>query len=183
MNDGRLWMYIRTNYGYQYQAFSSDGGLTWTDPVPNYNITSPSAPMLVKGVGDYVVAVFNPMPWAIAFANKAPWGVTRERTPYVMAVSLDGGRSLINQDFSVRVGEFLPYVKYCYYLEAERSNNYSYPAIIEVDGGFLVAYYYISPERVVSLKIKRIAYDELRSDIALTEDAKIDQEGVKTTVY
>lgn len=181
--DGRVWLYIRTNYGYQYMAFSSDNGISWTTPVPNYKITSPSAPMLVKAVGEFTVAIFNPMPWAIAFANKAPWGVTRERNPFVMAVSTDGGESLVKQDFSVRVGEFLPYIKHCYYIEDDRTFNYSYPAILEVEGGFLVAYYYISPERVVSLKIKKISFEELRREVFLaSSDVEIDQEKVKATV-
>lgn len=183
-SDGTVWMYIRTNYGYQYQSFSKDGGITWTVPVPNYKITSPSAPMLVKQVGEYVVAIFNPMPWAIAFSNKAPWGVTRERNPFVMAVSIDGGRSLVDQDFSDRCGEFLPYIKYCYYIEDDRSYNCSYPAITEVDGGFLVAHYHVDPERVMRLRIIKISFDELSSDInGSSERVAEDYKKPKTDIF
>jgi hypothetical protein len=177
IDDGTLWLYIRTGYGYQYQSFSTDGGISWSEPAPNYKLTSPSAPMLVKRAGNYTVAVFNPMPWASAFANKAVWGVDSDRNPYVMAVSLDGGKSLADQDFSNRCGEFLPYIKHCFYLEPDRNCNYCYPAIIEVADGMLVAYYYINSEKNMSLKITKISFAEL--DEAVCETSKKSEKTAK----
>jgi hypothetical protein len=183
IDDGTLWLYIRTGYGYQYQSFSTDGGISWSEPAPNYKLTSPSAPMLVKRAGNYTVAVFNPMPWASAFANKAVWGVDSDRNPYVMAVSLDGGKSLADQDFSNRCGEFLPYIKHCFYLEPDRNCNYCYPAIIEVADGMLVAYYYIDSEKTMSLKITKISFAEL--DEAACEASKKSEktEKVKDNIF
>ena len=41
LNDGRLWMLVRTNYGIA-ETFSSDQGATWSEPVPS-TIQNPSA--------------------------------------------------------------------------------------------------------------------------------------------
>lgn len=43
LKDGRVWMLIRTTAGHFWQAFSSDQGQTWSEPIPT-EIESPSAP-------------------------------------------------------------------------------------------------------------------------------------------
>ncbi len=35
LGDGRLWLVMRTSQDYHYESFSSDGGLTWSEPVPS----------------------------------------------------------------------------------------------------------------------------------------------------
>ena len=143
--DGRLWCYIRTSLGCQYQSFSSDNGTTWTTPEPNLFFSSPCSPMLVKDCGELTVAVFNPLPEHLLREDSEPWG----RTPYVIAVSTDGGLTFKKENV--------------FYLEDDLTNGYCYPAIIECQGGFLVAYYHSNGTGVClnSTRITKIGYVEI----------------------
>lgn len=122
--DGRIWCYIRTGLGHQWKSFSADNGENWSDPVPDRRFTSAKSPMLVKTLGDITAAVFNPIPQYLTRDPSEPWG----RTPYVCAVSRDGGRTFPADAM--------------YYLEDDRKNGYCYPALLEGDGYFLCAYYH-----------------------------------------
>ena len=143
--DGRLWCYIRTSLGCQYQSFSSDNGTTWTTPEPNLFFSSPCSPMLVKDCGELTVAVFNPLPEHLLREESEPWG----RTPYVIAVSTDRDHTFKKENV--------------FYLEDDLTNGYCYPAIIECQGGFLVAYYHSNGTGVClnSTRITKISYDEI----------------------
>lgn len=165
--DGRLWLYARTGYGYQYQSFSSDGGISWSPLEANYKFTSPSSPMKVFSVGKTAFAILNPMPWAGALALRDVWGVKRDRTPFIMAMDTEGGNFFIEKDFSSRVGEFLPFIKHCCYIEDSFENTYCYPAAIEVKDGILVAYYHSngSGAELSSGKITKITFEEIESVI------------------
>ena len=167
--DGRLWLYTRTGYGYQYQSFSSDGGISWSALEPNYKFTSSSSPMKVFGVGKCAFAILNPMPWAGALALREVWGVKQDRTPFIMAMDDKGGEFFIEKDFSERVGEFLPFIKHCCYIEDSFEDTYCYPAAIEVEDGILVAYYHSngSGAELSSGKITKISFDELRAVIEI----------------
>jgi hypothetical protein len=85
--DGRLWCYIRTSLGFQYESFSRDNGITWTAPEPNMFFSSPCSPMHVRDCGELTVAIFNPVPEHLLREESEPWG----RTPFVMAFSTDRG--------------------------------------------------------------------------------------------
>ena len=165
--DGRLWLYARTGYGYQYQSFSFDGGVTWSVAEPNYKLTSPASPMLVRKAGKYTLAILNPMPWAGSFAYTSVWGVTVDRTPFVMAIDTEDGEGFVSRDFSTKFGEFLPFIKHCCYIEDDRNESYCYPAMIEVEDGILVAYYHSngSGANLSSGKITKITFDEIESVI------------------
>ena len=143
--DGRIWCYSRTNLGCQCQCFSEDQGQTWKDLGPNYFFSSPTSPMLVKRTGPYTVAVFNPEPNYNGRPKEEPWG----RTPYVCAVSTDDGKTFTKDRM--------------YYIEDDRRNGYCYPAIIEGDGYFLVAYYHSNNTGVClnSCKIVKVLHSEL----------------------
>ena len=143
--DGTLWCYIRTSLGFQFDCFSFDSGNTWTTPRPNPFFSSACSPMLVKDCGELTVAVFNPVPEHLLREDSEPWG----RTPYVIAVSTDRGLSFSKENV--------------FYLEDDRTNGYCYPAIIECEDGFLVAYYHSNGTDVClnSTKIIKITYDEL----------------------
>ena len=147
MDNGKLWCYIRTGLGFQYQSFSSDEGKTWSAPEPNIFFSSPCSPMLVKKCGDYTIAIFNPIPEHILRDDeKEFWG----RTPYVLAVSNDSGKTFSQDKL--------------YYIEDDLNNGYCYPAVIECEGGFLVAYYHSNNTDCClnSTKIIKISYDEIR---------------------
>ncbi len=142
--DGRLWCYIRTSIGFQFEAFSSDSGITWSIPEPNLFFSSPCSPMLVKDCGDVTAAVFNPVPEHV-LRKEELWG----RTPYALAISTDKGATFDKEKL--------------FYLEDDPDNGYCYPAVIECVGGFLVAYYHSSNSGVClnSTKIIKIMYEEI----------------------
>ena len=160
--DGRLWMYCRTSYGFQYQSFSTDGGDTWAPVMPCFRFTSPDSPMLVKQVGKYTVAVFNPLGYNCLREDTEEWG-SAKRTPYVCAVSTDGGLSFVDMSITQMNGGFKPFIDNCHLLEDDTSNSYCYPAIIEVDNGFLVAYYHSNNTGFClnCTKITKVHFDEL----------------------
>ena len=160
--DGRLWMYTRTGYGCQYQAFSEDEGETWSEASPNWRFTSPDSPMLVKTVGEYTLAIFNPLPFTAINPLTEVWG-SPKRTPFVCAVSRDGGLSFLDMSFNSRNGDYKSFVDDCYYIEDDFKNSYCYPAVIEVDGGFLLAYYHSNGSNVClnATKITKVCFSEL----------------------
>lgn len=143
--DGRLWCYIRTGLGCQFECFSDDNGETWTNPEPNHFFSSPLSPMLIKDVGNFTVAIFNPIPNHLLSDDELTWG----RTPYVCAVSYDNGKTFTKEN--------------TFYIEDDLDNGYCYPAIINGDGYFLVAYYHSNNTGIClnSTKIIKIMYDEI----------------------
>ena len=163
LGDGRMMMLIRTSTDFFYQSFSEDGGLTWSEAKPNHNLTSSSSPMIVCKAKDCTIAVLNPIPWAGTFAIAKEWLPHKDRTPFVLIADPTGGEALVKQDFSSRFGEFMPYVRHCYYLEDDRTETYCYPSLIEVEGGLLAAYYYSdgTGKELASARIKKILWEEL----------------------
>ena len=159
--NGELWMYCRTAYGFQYQSFSKDGK-SWSAPVPNFAFTSPDSPMLVKKAGDKTIAVFNPQPYFCTRTDLSSSGTPR-RTPFVFAVSDDDGRSFDSTGKVFSGFGLADFQKNVYVLEDDPDNAFCYPAVIGVDGGFLVAYYHSnnSGHTLDSAKITKVYYNEL----------------------
>ena len=101
--DGRLYGYFRTDADYQYESFSSDGGVSWTEPRPS-RFESPLSPMLISRnpYGGKYYAVWNPYkddPESVEHPRfRNTWG----RTPLAIAESDDGinfgGFQLIESD-------------------------------------------------------------------------------------
>jgi len=59
LNDGRLWMLIRTNWDYFYESYSSDNGLTWSD-YQKTNIDASSSPGALRRLkSGRIVLVWN----------------------------------------------------------------------------------------------------------------------------
>lgn len=146
MDDGTLWCYIRTGLGFQYQSYSTDLGMTWSAPEPNIFFSSPCSPMHVKKCGDLTIAIFNPIPeHVLRDDEKEFWG----RTPYVLAVSKDNGKTFLQNDL--------------YYLEDDLNNGYCYPAVLDCGNCFLVAYYHSNNTDCClnSTKIMKIDYNEI----------------------
>lgn len=143
--DGTVWALSRTDMGFQYESFSTDGCETWTKQRPNRFFTSPRSPMLMKKAGKYTVAVFNPIPQYTGQEGEL-WG----RTPLVCAVSTDDG-------------ETFPKI-FC--LEDDRKNNYCYPAIFVGDDYILVSYYHSNNSNTPlnSTKVIKISFDELDAE-------------------
>ena len=89
LKDGRVYLYLRTNRGCQWQAYSSDEGKTWKDFGPS-PIKSPMAPATIRRLssGDLLL-VWNDWELFPGCAKTACWG----RAPLSMAVSKDEGRT------------------------------------------------------------------------------------------
>ena len=152
LSDGRLWMFIRTPYGHQYESFSSDGGESWCPVRPNLKFPSPLAPMQAKNVGKFTVAIFNPVPWAARkmIDEKQYFWRVWGRTPFALSVNDDGGFIFPRT----------------YLLEDDISNDYCYPAVIEGKDYFLVAYYHSNGTDVAlnSLKVTKVMYSEMTEE-------------------
>lgn len=147
LEDGRLWCYIRTGLGCQFQCFSEDGGESFSSPEPNTFFSSPASPMLVKSFKNLTVAIFNPVPEHILREDDEEfWG----RTPYTIAVSEDNGKTFTREKL--------------FYLEDDLENGYCYPAIMEGEGYILIAYYHSNNTACClnSTKIIKVMYEELR---------------------
>ena len=143
--DGKIWCYIRTGLGFQYECFSEDNGETFSLPQPNMFFSSACSPMLVKNCGENTVAIFNPVPEHILRSDSEPWG----RTPYVMAVSKDNGKTFTKENI--------------YYIDDDLNNGYCYPSIYEGEDYVLVAYYHSNNTEIClnSTKIIKIDYNEI----------------------
>lgn len=107
--DGRLYAYFRTDRCFQFEAFSSDEGKTWSTPVPS-PFTAPESPMLIakNPYSGIYYAVWNPVPYYNGRYTEEVW-CHAGRFPFVMAQSENG------IDFSEYVIlEGIPEHGYCY---------------------------------------------------------------------
>lgn len=89
--DGRIYSYYRTDLGFQFESFSSDGGKSFSVPVQS-RFTSPESPMLImrNPFGGKYYALWNPVPnYNGRYPAGSPW-ITAGRTPFVMAQSDNG---------------------------------------------------------------------------------------------
>ncbi|MBE6564383.1 MAG: exo-alpha-sialidase [Ruminococcaceae bacterium] len=123
--DGRLWCYVRTDTGRQYEAFSDDGGVSFTDFAPSA-FTSPVSPLSVKRLSDgRLLAVWNPIPLYNGRSERIDGVWTGARTPLVMAFSEDDGESFSSP---------IP-------IETDEKSGFCYTAIHETDDGAILLGY------------------------------------------
>lgn len=162
--DGRLWCWFRSCYGFQYHSFSADGGESWTAVKPNFYFTSPDAPMRVRTVGKYTLAVWNPVPLNPVAPLREEWGAGK-RTPLACAVSTDGGLSFDNGTHALAGRSQKIFSDRVILLEDDPLNSFCYPAIAEVKDGFLVSYYHSNhePNCLNCTKIIKVGFDELEN--------------------
>ena len=121
--DGRVLMNIRTDAGSQYFVYSSDGGQSWSEPVPSV-LDSPLSPAVIKRIpgSDELLAVWNPLRDGRVSGNGS------RALMYYGRLSADGGR-LLGRRFVVGVSE-------------SDDQNWQYPAVLFNDGGtFLTAFF------------------------------------------
>ena len=159
--DGTLWMWMRTGLGHQYDTLSADGGRTWLSPEPNLRFTSPDSPMRVKRLGEFTAAAFNPVPYNCLRTDTETWS-SPKRTPIVLAVSRDDGKSLNRRGVSFVNGGLREFQKNVYLLEDNTSESYCYPSMISTNDGCLVSYYHSAgtPHCLRASKIVKITWDE-----------------------
>ena len=160
--DGTLWCWFRTPYGFQYHSHSYDGGVSWDPAEPNFRFTSPDSPMRVKRVGRYVAAVFNPLGFSCVREDTEAWG-SPKRTPIVCSFSSDDGHSLSDRDMTSHNGGLRRFAENTYLLETDLSESYCYPSAHETKDGLLVSYYHSGGTKAClnCSKIVKISFDEL----------------------
>ena len=119
--EDRLWLFIRTGFGCQYQSTSTEGinGFKTVEPT---DFSSPRAPMQVKGFDGVLYAVYNPIP---NYDGRLEAGGTAGRTPFVIRKSLDGGETW----GSINI------------IWDDPNRGYSYPALFQTrDGHLMIAH-------------------------------------------
>jgi sialidase-1 len=128
LRDGRVMQIIRTQTGYIWRSFSSDGGDTWTEAEP-WNIEAPEAPstlVAMPGSGDWLL-VWNP---TVTWSNpeKTVLGANHggARTPLAAMVSRDEGRTWSSPRN----------------LEADPAVTYAYTSVTFHQGRALLTYYH-----------------------------------------
>ncbi len=160
--DGTLWCWFRSPYGFQYHSHSSDGGVSWDPPEPNFCFTSPDSPMRVKRVGRYVAALFNPLPFSCTRDDAEAWG-SPKRTPIVCSFSDNDGHSFGDRGRTSWNGQLRQFIDSSYLLETDLSESYCYPAVLETKDGLLVSYYHSGGTGFClnCSKIVKICFDEI----------------------
>ncbi|MBR3837239.1 MAG: exo-alpha-sialidase [Clostridia bacterium] len=119
--DGSVRLWARTTAGFQYEAWSRDHTVTFSDPAPSV-FTSPGSPLQMVENGGEVFAVYNPTP---SYNGHFRTSATANRTPLVIRKSVDDGRSWTD-----------PVA-----IEADPQRGYCYPALFFTkDDSILVAY-------------------------------------------
>jgi sialidase-1 len=116
--DTSLLTFFRTDQGVQYESRSTDRGQTWT-PVVAGPLKSPTSPASIERLpgSDDLLCVWND------HSGDHPM-VEKKRTPLVLALSSDGGKSWSNQKL----------------LESDPDGWYCYTAIHYVKDAVLLAY-------------------------------------------
>ncbi len=116
---GVIYLYMRSYSGFQYESFSVDNGVTWTE-VQMSQFTSPPSPMkIVKNPNkEEYYSVYNPVPiYNGRFAGKAKADYGWGRTPLVIAKSSDGIRygtpEIIEHDETEEHGYCYPALFFC----------------------------------------------------------------------
>lgn len=160
--DGTLWLWFRTVYGFQYQSVSKDRGNTWTAVSPSFYFTSPDAPMIVRKCGDYTVAVHNPIPYHSGCERREYWG-SPKRTPLVCTVSAKDGKDFSDNCLRSDNGGMQELESNLFCIEDGPENSYCYPSLFAGEDYFLVAYYHSNGSRIClnCTKIVKVYYSEI----------------------
>ncbi len=162
--DGELWMWFRTGYGFQYESRSTDDGKTWSKPIPNFCFTSPDAPLHVNRIHDRVVGIFNPYSYNCLRTAVEAWN-SPKRTPLVMATCKRDGRSFDPRGKLAVNEAWYEVIDNSFIIEDDESNSYCYPSSIETKDGMLVAYFHSNntPICLNSAKVTKVYWSELES--------------------
>jgi sialidase-1 len=106
LQDGRVWMFMRTPHGFQYGCTSSDRGETFTAPEPIEALASPCGPATIERI-----------PWTggllCVWIDHTGWHNhpgSQQRTPLALKISQDEGKTWTKS----RVLEGDPRGSFCY---------------------------------------------------------------------
>lgn len=140
-----LWVLARTEYAYQYQAYSVNGLQTFTPMEPSV-FSSQLSPIAMKRLSDdSLIAAYNPMPSFDGRQEVLGDMMVDEwwsgRTPFVLRRSVDNGRTW---------GKLMV-------IENEKNADFAYPSLFETkDGGVLCAYWCKSSENIFTMRIAKL---------------------------
>jgi len=135
LDNGDLFMIIRTQLGRIYKSVSKDKGATWSEPEPT-DVVSPEAPATIKripGTKDLLL-VWN---------NNSQTGKDHisRRTPLTATISKDNGKSWVN-------------VKN---IETNPEASYAYTSIAFVKDQVVLTYHQVTPESPgISLRFRSV---------------------------
>jgi sialidase-1 len=143
LRDGRVMQIIRTQTGFIWRSFSSDGGGTWTDAAA-WDIESPESPatlVRMPGDGDWLL-VWNP---TVAWGDPAKTVLGANhggaRTPLAAMVSRDEGRTWSRPRN----------------VEGSPASTYAYTSVTFHEGRALLTYYdFPSGGKQLSLKFRSV---------------------------
>ncbi len=130
LQNGKVFMLMRTELGSQYKSISSDAGETWSDPVPTA-LTGTAAPVSISrvpGTGD-ILAIWNNNPGA------------KSRNPLTIAISKNEGETWVNFRN----------------IEENPDDAWAYPAVTWIDHIALITYF--NYKGGLSLKLKSLSVD------------------------
>ena len=117
----RLYLYMRTNYGCQYECESTTGLNGFSTPRAS-EFTSPQSPMKIKEHDGAFYTIYNPIPW---YNGRQIAPGTYGRTPLALRKSTDGGKT------------YGP----LQYIEDDPTRGYCYPAIFFTNDHSMLAAY------------------------------------------
>ena len=124
LSDGRLYSVFRNNSGRQFEAYSTDGGHTWSTPAPS-RFTSPPSPMCTRRLSDgRMIFVYNPAPLYYGRGEIRSGIWTGGRNPLVMQLA-DGELKSFGRVIEI---------------ENDESCGFGYCAAYELDGELLLGY-------------------------------------------
>ena len=116
-----LYLWMRTEYGCQYESLSTHG-LEGFGEARLSVLSSPRSPMQMKEYDGVIYAVYNPIP---RYNGRVIAGGTSGRTPLVIRKSVDGGKTYGPLNV----------------IEDDPTRGYSYPAMFKTrDGRLLLGY-------------------------------------------
>jgi hypothetical protein len=115
LSDGRIWMLMRTQSGYQYEAFSSDEGETWTEPTPSRFVSS-NSPAAFLRLRDGRIVLF----WNNCMGPQHREGImcSYDRQVLAAAITADEGKTWHGYREIGRIGEGESQISYPFATES-----------------------------------------------------------------
>ena len=149
LNDGRLYMYARTNRGRQWQMFSKDGGETWGDfgPSPIIGPRGPATIMRLKS--GKLLLVWNDHEGREHLLKRGPKWLAGMRAPLSTAISHDEGKTWVSRRL----------------VETDEKGFFCYFSAFETDDSILLHYYdkpYLISSRMKKIPLKWLLNDKER---------------------
>jgi len=144
LKDGRIWMLIRAQDGYQWQTFSSDGGLHW-EPPRHSHFVSTNSPVATLRLRDGRILLV----WNNCGLGRQP-GIRSDRFVVAAAISKDEGRTWQGYREIARLS---------------KSGTLAYPFVTQAsDGSVIVVLYH--GRRMLRLAPDFLEQTSLREDFA-----------------